>query len=400
MSLQPSDKGSSARRRRWLTPGLYLLAAILLLAFVLTIQPHGPRQMAEREDPRSYLESLIAESKVPGIQYLMVGPDGVLFEYAAGRANISQARPMNQDTTLMAYSMSKTITAAAVMRLADENKLSLDDSVSSYVDSFPYGTDVSIGQLLTHTSGIPAPVPLRWAHLVTEHDSFDEESALSDQLQKYNTLASRPGERYTYSNLGYWLLGPVIESASGTDFEIYVSEQVLKPLGASASELGYVIPDPAVHATGYLEAFSFLNLIKGFVIDRELIGNYDGRWLQINPHYVNGPAFGGLVGTARGFGKFLQDQLQPSSVLFSEQMQKTFYEAVHTSDGREIPMTAGWHIGNLDENRYFYKEGGGGGFRSMMRIYRDQGIGSVLLANATAYDVGGLQNVLDAQFLQ
>jgi D-alanyl-D-alanine carboxypeptidase len=52
------------------------------------------------------------------------------------------------------------------------------------------------------------------------------------------------------------------------------------------------------------------------VIDRELIGDYSGGWLEIRGHYPNGPAFGGLVGTANGFGKLLQDQLRPRSVLF------------------------------------------------------------------------------------
>jgi D-alanyl-D-alanine carboxypeptidase len=66
------------------------------------------------------------------------------------------------------------------------------------------------------------------------------------------------------------------------------------------------VADPAQLATGYLEKYSFMNLAKGFLIDRDLIGEYIGRWLEIRGHYVNGPPFGGLVGTARGFGKFLQ----------------------------------------------------------------------------------------------
>jgi D-alanyl-D-alanine carboxypeptidase len=61
-----------------------------------------------------------------------------------------------------------------------------------------------------------------------------------------------------------------------------------------------------------------MNLAKGVLIDRDLIGDYSGRWLEIRSHYLNGPAFGGLVGTARGFGTFLQDQLREQSVLFND----------------------------------------------------------------------------------
>jgi hypothetical protein len=76
------------------------------------------------------------------------------------------------------------------------------------------------------------------------------------------------------------------------------------------------VVDPAYHATGYLEKYSLMNVVKGLLIDRSLIGECSGRWLAIRSHYLNGPAFGGLVGTAKGFGTFLQDQLREQSVLF------------------------------------------------------------------------------------
>jgi CubicO group peptidase (beta-lactamase class C family) len=192
----------------------------------------------------------------------------------------------------------------------------------------------------------------------------------------------------------------VVERASDQAFSTYVTEHVLRPLGTSTSELGYTVPDPTRHATGYLEKYSFLNLVKRFVIERELIGSYQGRWLQMQPHYVNGPAFGGLVGTSRGFGKFLQDQLGSRSVLFGEETRTLFYRSERTRDGTEVPMTAGWHVESVDGVRHFYKEGGGGGFHSMMRVYLDRGIGTVILTNATAFDVRTLLDVLDRRFLE
>jgi CubicO group peptidase (beta-lactamase class C family) len=347
---------------------------------------------------RAYLDDLVSDARVPGIQYLVVDADGVLFQYAGGWADISEARPMTPETTLMAYSMSKTITAAAVLRLSDEGALGLDDPVSRYVDAFPYGEESSVRQLLAHTAGVPAPIPLRWAHLTAEHAGFDEGVALRRELEKNPGLKSGPGTKYTYSNLGYWLLGPVVESASGRPFSSYVTEEVLTPLGMSPAELSYVVPDPALHATGYVEKYSLLNLVKRFLLDSALIGDYEGRWLRLNPHYVNGPAFGGLVGTAGGFGKFLQDQLRPTSVLFGEDTREVFYRPEHAADGTPIPMTAGWHIAETDGVRHFYKEGGGGGFHCVMRLYPDRGIGTVVLTNATAFDVRGLLDVLDPSF--
>ena len=162
-------------------------------------------------------------------------------------------------------------------------------------------------------------------------------------LRQHPRPAFAPGAKYAYSNIGYWLLGSVVERASGERFVSYVNERVLRPLGIASRDLDYVIEDPAAHATGYLEKYSLINLIKGAVIDRALVGAYTGSWLEIRPHYPNGPAFGGLVGTARGFGAFLRDQLQPHSRLFGDQTRALFYEAQQTAGGRTIAMTLGWH---------------------------------------------------------
>lgn len=386
------------RLGRWLLWGFVVLIGGLWIANSLALRSVRAPPLNQGADVRAYLDDLVADSKVPGLQYLVVDSGGVLFGYAGGWADISTARPMTPATTLMAYSMSKTLTAAAVLCLSDAGALDLDDPVSRYVDPFPYGEEPTIRQLLAHTAGVPSPIPLRWAHLTAVHDGFDESAALTTRLEKNAVLKAEPGTKYAYSNLGYWLLGPVVESASGRSFSSYVAEEVLRPLGASSSELGYEVLDPTLHATGYLEKYSFLNLVKRLVLDRGLIGEYDGRWLRLNAHYVDGPAFGGLVGTASGFGKFLQDQLRPTSILFGDGAREEFYRPERTVDGAEIPMTPGWHVADVDGVRYFYKEGGGGGFHCVMRLYPDQGIGTVVLTNATGFDVNGLLDEVDPRF--
>ena len=118
-----------------------------------------------------------------------------------------------------------------------------------------------------------------------------------------------------------------------------------------------------------------------------MIGDYSGRWLEIRSHYLNGPAFGGLVGTASGFGKFLQDQLRERSVLLNDPTRHLFYAPQQTTRGTPVAMTLGWHIADLVGTRFFYKEGGGGGFHCMMRVYPGDGIGTVVMTNATGFDV-------------
>jgi CubicO group peptidase (beta-lactamase class C family) len=191
----------------------------------------------------------------------------------------------------------------------------------------------------------------------------------------------------------------VVERASGQSFASYVAERVCAPLEIPPAALGYAIPDSAHHACGYLEKYSFLNLAKRLLIDRQFIGDYEGAWLRIEPHHLNGPAFGGLVGTARGFGAFLQDQLRPRSVLFDNPARELLYTPQRTRTGRVVPMGLGWHLGALDGMPFFYKEGGGGGFHCEMRVYRVNRIATVVMTNATGFDVKRCLNSLDRRFL-
>ena len=330
----------------------------------------------------------------------MVNATGVVLEHAGGWADIRRQVPVDAATTMMAYSMSKTITAVAALQLVEAGRAGLDDPVERYVDSFPYGSSVTVRQLISHTSGIPNPIPLRWVHPEARHGSFDENRALATVLGDHQRLSFEPGTRYAYSNIGYWLLGKVVERVSGETFSSYVGGHILRPLAIAPRELGYVVADPAHHAIGYLEKYSFMNLAKGFLIDRDLIGDYSGRWLEIRSHYLNGPAFGGLVGTASGFGKFLQDQLRERSVLFNDTTRHLFYAPQQTTRGAPVAMTLGWHIGDLDGTRFFYKEGGGGGFHCMMRVYPGDGIGTVVMTNATGFDVRRLLDTIDASFVR
>ena len=356
-----------------------------------------PRNQSRTEAAvRRSLDSSIDASATPGLQYLAVDARDTLFELTGGWADIARRIPIEPRTTLMAYSMSKTITAAATLQLIGLGKLGLDESIRRHLPEVPYAADITVRQLLSHTSGIPNPIPLRWVHPAAQHARFEEGRSLAAVLAASPRLRSAPGTRYAYSNIGYWLLGRIVEYASGEAFTGFVARHVLGPLGIAPDEVGYAIAASVPHANGYLEKYSLMNLLKGFLISGELIGDYEGKWLRIEPHYLNGPAFGGLVGTARGFGRFLQDQLRPRSVLFDDSRRHLFFEQ-QQAGGKPVPMTLGWHIGDLGGTRFYFKEGGGGGFHCEMRIYPEAEVGTVLLTNATAFDVKRTLNVVDRE---
>lgn len=306
-----------------------------------------------RDGLEDWLRRLVERGKTPGIQYAWADRNGAEGSYCAGWADLRERRPMTAATPLMAYSMSKVLTAHAVWRLAG---VALDEPLQRFVPGTPYGGEVTLRQLLKHRSGIPNPIPLRWVHPAAAHAGFDEGAALEEQMRRHPRLAFAPGTRRLYSNLGYWLLGRVVERVTGRRFTDFVEEEVLRPWRIGPDEIGY-----AGETRGYLERFSLLNLVRPWITDPWIAGAREGRWVEIAPHYVNGAAFGGAIGTAAGFCRLGLRLLESGD--------------------------PGW--GWEERDGVLQKEGGGAGFHFLLRLDRRRGRVSVVMANAAGLDVQG-----------
>ena len=350
---------------------------------------------------RNYLDEVIQKREIPGIQFLVAGENENHFEYYGGYKNIGEKLPVTPETTFMASSSSKALTAAAVLQLIEKGKVKLDSPLSSYFANHPYGAVTTL-QLLNQTSGIPNPLPLKWVHLAETHNTFDEREALRRVLNKHKKLAFKSGERYAYSNISYWLLGKVIEEASGLLYCDYMRQYIFEPLGISKEELNCVIPDHEQHAQGYQKKYSLLGVLLYLLMDKALLSESESGRFCVRPVYMNGPAYGGLIGTVRGFGKFLSDQLRPNPVIFSKKTKDLFYSHQKNSIGEDIETTLGWHRGQVEGVSYYGKPGGGPGYRSNMRVYPSKGIATVWLANETGVSestMNALSARLDHMFL-
>jgi D-alanyl-D-alanine carboxypeptidase len=375
---------------------------MVLLAILLPgCGVHMDRSLPDRATRlNDMLERSLQANQFPGIQYIVVDSGATLYEYIGGQADIRNNIPMRAATTMMAYSMTKTFTAAAVLQLVERGKLSLDDSVVTHFPSTPYGRSMRIRHLVSQTSGIPDPIPLRWVHLASRHAGFNEDAALAGILKENPEPRFPPGSKYAYSNISYWILGKIIERVSGQPYAAYMKKHIFMPLGLDSSAADFVIPGNVPHAKGYLRKCSFMNLFKGFFIADEFIGDYEGNWLHINDHHLNGPGFGGLVTTAEGVARFLQDQLKEHSVLFNTPTHDLFFARQSTNSGETIAMTLGWHIGDSEGIPYYHKEGGGGGYHAEMRVYPGRRIATVIMVNESSSDCTGVQTELDSEFLR
>lgn len=174
---------------------------------------------------------------------LIARGDTIVFERGFGLADIEHNQSFNADTVLDVLSLTKQFTAAAILKLEERGKLSVDDTLDQFFDNVPNDKKrITLHQLLNHTSGLKRDY--KWDYRKVTRDEL-EKNILNSRLH------SSPGEEYRYSNIGYSLLGIIIEKVSGKGYEEFLNEQLFQPSGMT--QTGYRLPqwEPNNFAVGY-----------------------------------------------------------------------------------------------------------------------------------------------------
>jgi len=346
----------------------------------------------------TFLQQQIAKRKTPGLYYAFFDAEKILYEFAGGKANLKNNIPVGAQTTFYGFSMTKTFTATAVLQLVEQGKLRLDDAVKTYLPDFVYGDDILVRHLLAHSGGLPNPLPISWIHLPEDHAAFDERSFFERVFRKNANVRSRPNDRFAYSNLGYVVLGQLIGQVSGLQYQQYVEQHILKPL-ALHERVGFVRQQHWNVAVGYQKAFSFGNFLLGFLLDKKrFMGEKTEGWKSFLPIYVNGAAYGGLIGTPGAFIAFAQDLLKNDGKLLSSESKQEMWRENRLNNGKASGMSLGWYKGNLNGRPYACHAGGGGGFYCELRIYPGLGLGSAIFTNRSGFSDERFLDKADAAF--
>ena len=169
----------------------------------------------------------------PGLSVAVIQNGRTLLKEGMGRADIENDVPASTKTVYRIGSLTKQFTAAAIMKLANENKLKLDEAISKYLSEIPekWG-EVTVRNLLNHTSGIPSYTSMEAFAKQYRLDLSHEQ--LLDMI-RYEKVDFKPNEEWAYSNSGYYLLGLVIESVTKKTYEQYLIEVFFEPLGMESS---------------------------------------------------------------------------------------------------------------------------------------------------------------------
>lgn len=347
---------------------------------------------------QNLLKTQVDKHQTPSVQYLFFNSDSILYTYRYGVKQVGTYVPIDEATTYHLYSVTKTFTALAVLQLAQSGRLALEEPVITYLPAFPYAPEITIEQLLSHTAGLPNPMPLRWVHPAAEHATFDRDAFFQDIFQKHAKQIAAPGSKFRYSNLGYVLLGQVIERVSGQTFEDFINQYILEPAGIKRDQLGFSLP-ASHHATGYHKYWSFSNALLSWLIDKQrFMGPREGKWQAFQPFYNNGIAYGGMFGTGKALAQYGQALLKPGSGLLNEQYRALLFQE-KTVQGKATGMSFSWFTGSLHGQRYVAHAGGGGGYYVELRLYPDLGVGSTLLYNRSGMTDQRLLDHTDRAFL-
>jgi CubicO group peptidase (beta-lactamase class C family) len=263
----------------------FLLVATSARAGAQTIKSakssSGPRTAATSEIGK-FMGELYRRGQFNG-SVLVADREGIIYRGAFGLANRSSNVAFTPDTPSCLASLSKPLTALAVMMLVEKGSIKYDDALSEYIRDLPGGLGVvTIRQLLSHTSGIPD-----YSNLNVEHPGMTNADVLR-ALTHVDHLDFPPGEKYQYSNSGYVLLSILVERVSGVPLSEYLRKKVFGPVRMTKS---FVLTDdkekmPAV-ARGY-SAFGTLDDYQAFVTgDGGAYSTVDDLYLFDRALYTN-----------------------------------------------------------------------------------------------------------------
>jgi D-alanyl-D-alanine carboxypeptidase len=305
----------------------------------------------------------VRENRSVGIVAAVAKGKDTLLLKAYGKADVEGNVPMTVDTIVPLGSDTKQFTAAAILQLRDAGKLGLDDEITKWLPDFQTrGNKVTLRRLLDHTSGIAdlgSMLELRARRLMRNP------TATRDDVYRVinrNPFMFPTGTMEIYSNLGFWLLGLVIEKASGMTYEEYVEKKIFAPLGMTRSMYCNNSEKVARRASGY--------------------GMRSGTPILVPPIVHTGTyAAGALCSTAKDMIKWLQ-ALHGGKVL----TPKSYVEMTAPSklnDGTPLRYSMGLVVGEDGNGLRFIGHGGGGfGFSSVTRWYPEAQLAVVVLTNS------------------
>jgi D-alanyl-D-alanine carboxypeptidase len=217
---------------------LLLAAFVVCCCLAVPLATNAARQAPPATSVESQVDTVVSaamkEQSIPGVSIAIAHGGRTLVAKGYGLANVELEVKASPSTVYRIGSLTKQFTAAAVMRLVEAGKMSLDDPIEKYLADYPVGSRrITIRHLLTHTSGIKSYTglgPKFWDNAALD---FSHEKLIA--LFKDEPPDFQPGEKYLYNNSGYYLLGVILEKVTGETYGSHVKKALFDPLGLTST---------------------------------------------------------------------------------------------------------------------------------------------------------------------
>jgi len=315
------------------------------------------------------VKSEMASHHIPGLALKVVQHGKETKTAAYGFANLEWNAPTTPETVFEIGSVTKQFTAACILLLAEEGRLSLDDKISRYLTNTPpsWG-EITIRQLLGHISGIKNYTGLDGFEL-SRHLTQEQFIAKAGALP----LDFPPGEKFSYCNTGYNLLGYVIENVSGKKYWDFLTEKILGPLHMSATTNREPARVLKFRAAGY---------------DRDASNHLVNRDANCTDLFSAGE----IVSTV---GDLMQwDAALDTEKILSSSSKEQMWTSGKLNNGKPTGYGFGWFLSPLNGHKRIWHSGSTDGFAASNQRFPDDGLEIVVLCNSGE---DGVANIVASQ---
>jgi len=301
-----------------------------------------------------------------------------VFEKAFGLAELEHNVPNTAQTIFESGSVAKQFTAASLVLLQQDGKLSLDDPVRKYIPELPdYGSPLTIRHLLNHTAGLRDWGTVMGLTGAGRGDRVINQDLAFDVITHQQALDFKPGSEYSYSNSGYNLAAIIVERVSKQKFPAFVEERLFKPLGMKNSSW----------------RDDYQRIVPGRAQAYARQGN--GPW-RLNMPFMNVYGNGGMLTT-------VSDWMKWNAMLDSQSLGAPLVTALETrgvlNDGRKIAYALGLVVDTYKGMKDVSHGGATAGYQTFLARYPDNKVSVGVMCNGTSPSAGGIAaNITDEIF--
>lgn len=315
----------------------------------------------------SFVEEMMAEKQIPGLSLAIIQDQKLIKTKGYGLLNRELNVKVRPSSIFPIASMSKPLTATAIMLLVQDGKLDLDAPVSDYLANVPEAWEaVTVRRMLNHTAGLSEDIYQGNLNRLIEPNGFVEAAALVP-------LDFQPGESWMYSNTGFNLAADVVESVSGEPFETFMETRIFEPLGMRATDV-------------VRESYRSSNLAMGYWAGRRAIQPIDINFGWVRKHMLLIKGAGSVTSNAVDLARwalFLQKGAGdgPTGQLLSADSQADMRELGTTNSGLTTGYGLGWFVGGVNSHTMVTHGGNLWGYSTSISQFPDDQLTVVVLTN-------------------